>query len=122
MAANDSFRSDGNRLAGAALGFYLSLQSFTNLYCIGMFPVIYFRDATPANSRDECCPVRGRPTTWGTGGQTPGASMAEGRLLGLYRHRHRGSFTDGSLPWCIRRRPAQRLWLRWIRRLLPMLL
>jgi hypothetical protein len=53
MAANDSFGSDVNRLAGAALGLYLSLQSFTNLYCIGVMPVIYSRDGTPDNSRDE---------------------------------------------------------------------
>jgi hypothetical protein len=56
MAANDSFGSDGNRLAGEVPGFYLSLQSFTNLHCIELMPVIYFRDGTPDNSPAERCP------------------------------------------------------------------
>jgi hypothetical protein len=56
MAGNDSFVSNGNRLAGAALGLYVSLQSLTNLYCVEVMPLIYFRDGTPNNGRDEGCP------------------------------------------------------------------
>jgi hypothetical protein len=56
MAANDSFGLDSNRLAGAVPGFYLSLQSFTDLYCIEDVPVIYSRNGTPDNSPDERCP------------------------------------------------------------------
>jgi hypothetical protein len=56
MAANDSFVPDGNRLAGAVLGLYVSLQSFTNLYRVEVMPMIYFRDGTPNHSRDERCP------------------------------------------------------------------
>jgi hypothetical protein len=56
MAGNDSSVSDSNRLAGAALDLYLSLQSFTNLYCVEVTPVMYFRDGTPNNSPDERCP------------------------------------------------------------------
>ena len=43
-------------------------------------------------------PDRRRPTIRGTGRQTPGASMAEGRLLGLYRDRRRGSFATVRCP------------------------
>jgi hypothetical protein len=56
MAANDSSFLMVIGLAGAAPGLYLSLQSFTNLYRIEVMPVIYSRDGTPDNSRDERCP------------------------------------------------------------------
>jgi hypothetical protein len=37
MAAKDTFGSDGNRPADAVPDFYLSLQSFTNLYLRGAY-------------------------------------------------------------------------------------
>jgi hypothetical protein len=58
MAANDSLISDGNRQEDAALDLYLSLQSFTNLYCVEVMPVMYFRDGTPNHNLDERCPGR----------------------------------------------------------------